>query len=103
MKPSKHLCFACIHVPSQPGALEPAHNSAQVSGAFRLQKGTGWEGSGGKRASGPARAGRAALGGPLSLEPLPHSPLPDEQKQERVGFRLGRGPEDVLEGDEGRL
>ena len=40
---------------------------------------------------------------PLSLEPLPHSPLPDEQKQERVGFRLGRGPEDVLEGDEGRL
>lgn len=40
---------------------------------------------------------------PLSLEPLPHSPLPDEQKQERVGFRLGRGPEDVLEGDEGQL
>lgn len=35
---------------------------------------------------------------------LPGAPPPDELKQERVGgFRLSMGPEDVLEGDEGRL
>lgn len=42
-------------------------------------------------------------GPPPLLGPLPHSPLPDELKQERVGFRPGRAPENLLEGDEGRL